>query len=51
LACGLKSQLRVIEKALIQESLKRHDNCVDSVSLELDMPRRTLYRRIKELQI
>ncbi|RML85992.1 Type III transcriptional regulator HrpS [Pseudomonas syringae pv. maculicola] len=51
MACGLKSQLRVIEKALIQESLKRHDNCVDSVSLELDVPRRTLYRRIKELQI
>ncbi|QHF02087.1 AAA domain-containing protein [Pseudomonas asturiensis] len=49
--CGLKSQLRCIEKVLIQESLKRHRNCVDAVSQELDMPRRTLYRRIKELQI
>jgi len=48
---GLKTQLRAIEKALIQESLKRHDNCVDSVSQELDMPRRTLYRRLKELRI
>lgn len=51
LACGLKSQLRVIEKVLIQESLKRHQNCVDTVSAELGMPRRTLYRRIKELRI
>ncbi|KPX60744.1 Type III secretion system transcriptional regulator [Pseudomonas amygdali pv. photiniae] len=51
LACGLKSQLRAIEKALIQQSLKRHRNCIDAASLELDMPRRTLYRRIKELQI
>lgn len=50
-ACGLKSQLRVIEKVLIQESLKRHQNCVDAVSEELGMPRRTLYRRIKELRI
>ncbi|MCF5706579.1 AAA domain-containing protein [Pseudomonas syringae] len=49
--CGLKMQLRAIEKALIQEALKRHQNCVDSVSQELDMPRRTLYRRLKELQI
>ncbi|MCD5993888.1 sigma-54-dependent Fis family transcriptional regulator [Pseudomonas sp. CDFA 602] len=48
---GLKSQLRAIEKALIQDALKRHRNCVDAVSAELDMPRRTLYRRIKELQI
>ncbi|MCF5671208.1 AAA domain-containing protein [Pseudomonas syringae] len=48
---GLKPKLRAIEKALIQESLKRHQNCVDAVSQELDMPRRTLYRRIKELQI
>lgn len=51
LACGLKAQLRVIEKVLIQESLKRHHDCVDAVSQELDMPRRTLYRRMKELGI
>ncbi|MCF5387575.1 AAA family ATPase, partial [Pseudomonas syringae] len=51
LACGLKFQLRAIEKALIQQALKRHRNCIDAASLELDIPRRTLYRRIKELSI
>lgn len=49
--CGLKAQLRVIEKVLIEQSLKRHDHCIEAVCLELDMPRRTLYRRIKELCI
>ncbi|CZT27623.1 transcriptional regulator HrpS [Pseudomonas cerasi] len=51
MACGLKFQLRAIEKALIQQALKRHRNCIDAASLELDIPRRTLYRRIKELGI
>ncbi|OUM06949.1 AAA family ATPase [Pseudomonas syringae] len=51
MTCGLKYQLRAIEKALIQQALKRHRNCIDAASLELDMPRRTLYRRIKELSI
>lgn len=49
--CGLKAQLRVIEKVLIEQSLKRHSHCIDAVCQELDLPRRTLYRRIKELQI
>ncbi|MCF7534240.1 sigma 54-interacting transcriptional regulator [Pseudomonas petrae] len=48
---GLKSQLRVIEKALIQAALKRHNNSVDAVSQELDIPRRTLYHRMKELDV
>jgi transcriptional regulator with PAS, ATPase and Fis domain len=48
---GLKSQLRVIEKALIQAALKRHNNSVEAVSQELDIPRRTLYHRMKELDV
>jgi transcriptional regulator with PAS, ATPase and Fis domain len=48
---GLKSQLRVIEKVLIQAALKRHNNSIDAVSQELNIPRRTLYHRIKELDV
>ena len=48
---GLKTQLRVIERQLIQASLKRHNNSVDAVSQELNIPRRTLYHRMKELEI
>ena len=48
---GLKSQLRVIEKALIQAALKRHNNSVEAVSQELDIPRRTLYHRMRELDV
>ncbi|MFH7423246.1 helix-turn-helix domain-containing protein [Pseudomonas syringae pv. tagetis] len=33
---------------MIQQALKLHRNCIDAASLELDMPRHTLYRRIKE---
>ncbi|MEO4017871.1 sigma 54-interacting transcriptional regulator, partial [Pseudomonas rossensis] len=50
-ATGLKSQLRVIEKVLIQESLKRHKNNIGAASQELDIPRRTLYHRIKNLDV
>ncbi|MDY7564674.1 sigma 54-interacting transcriptional regulator [Pseudomonas sp. RTC3] len=50
-ATGLKSQLRVIEKVLIQESLKRHKNSIEAVSRELDIPRRTLYHRMKDLDV
>ncbi|MEO4017393.1 sigma 54-interacting transcriptional regulator [Pseudomonas rossensis] len=50
-ATGLKSQLRVIEKVLIQESLKRHKNNIKAASQELDIPRRTLYQRIKNLEV
>lgn len=48
---GLKSQMRVIEKVLIQAALKRHNNSIDAVSQELDIPRRTLYHRMKELDV
>lgn len=50
-SCGLKAQLQIIEKALIEQSLKRHQNCLDAVCGELELPRRTLYRRIKQLRI
>jgi transcriptional regulator with PAS, ATPase and Fis domain len=48
---GLKWQLRVIEKVLIQAALKRHNNSIDAVSQELNIPRRTLYHRMKELDV
>lgn len=48
---GLKSQLRLIERVLIQESLKRNKHCIDAVSRELALPRRTLYHRMKELDL
>lgn len=47
----LKAQMRVIERILIQEALKRHGQSVDAVSMELGVPRRTLYHRIKSLDI
>lgn len=48
---ALKSQLRLIERVLIQESLKRNKHCISSVSRELDIPRRTLYHRMKALDV
>ncbi len=48
---GLKGQLRVIEKTLIQQALKRNDHCIAAVVRELDIPRRTLYQRMKDLDI
>jgi transcriptional regulator with PAS, ATPase and Fis domain len=48
---ALKSQLRVIERVLIQESLKRNAHSIDAVSRELDIPRRTLYHRMKDLGV
>jgi transcriptional regulator with PAS, ATPase and Fis domain len=48
---ALKYQMRLIERVLIQESLKRNQHCIDAVSRELDIPRRTLYHRMKELDI
>ncbi|WP_447650327.1 sigma 54-interacting transcriptional regulator [Pseudomonas abietaniphila] len=46
---GLKTQLRVIEKMLIEDALKRHKHSLDAVVQELEIPRRTLYHRMKEL--
>jgi transcriptional regulator with PAS, ATPase and Fis domain len=48
---ALKSQLRLIERVLIQESLKRNEHSIDAVSRELDIPRRTLYHRMRELDV
>jgi transcriptional regulator with PAS, ATPase and Fis domain len=46
---GLKTQLRVIEKMLIEDAFKRHKHSLDAVIQELEIPRRTLYHRMKEL--
>ncbi|WP_338111057.1 sigma 54-interacting transcriptional regulator [Pseudomonas grimontii] len=48
---GLKARLQCIEKALIEESLCRHQHCVDTAAIELGVPKRTLYYRIKQLDI
>ena len=40
-----------LEKALIEESLRRHTYCVDEVAAELGMAKRTLYYRMKQLDI
>jgi transcriptional regulator with PAS, ATPase and Fis domain len=48
---ALKSQLRLIERVLIQESFKRNKHCIEAVSRELDIPRRTLYHRMKALDV
>ncbi|KPX46123.1 Type III transcriptional regulator HrpR [Pseudomonas syringae pv. helianthi] len=50
-ATGLRMQMRVIEKMLIQDALKRHRHNVDAVLQELELPRRTLYHRMKELGV
>lgn len=48
---SLKSSLQQIEKTLIEESLRRHDYCVTPVAIELGVSKRTLYHRIKHLEI
>ncbi|MBC3954613.1 MULTISPECIES: sigma-54-dependent Fis family transcriptional regulator [Pseudomonas] len=50
-AMCLRTQLRVIEKRLIQDAFKRHRHNVDAVLQELELPRRTLYHRMKELGV
>jgi len=47
----LKDRLRRIERCLITDCLKRHENKIDNVVHELGIPRRTLYHRIKMLNI
>ncbi|OCW29582.1 AAA family ATPase [Pseudomonas aylmerensis] len=47
----LKSRLQQIEKSLIEESLRRHRHCVDSAAVELGVAKRTLYYRMKQLNI
>ena len=48
---SLKTRLQQIEKALIKESLLRHEHSVDSAAAELGVARRTLYYRMKQLEI
>jgi transcriptional regulator with PAS, ATPase and Fis domain len=48
---SLKARLQQIEKALIEESLRRNDHCVDSVAAELKVAKRTLYYRMKQLDV
>ena len=48
---SLKKRLQQIEKALIEESLFRHQHCVDNVAVELKVTKRTLYYRMKQLAI
>lgn len=48
---NLKARLQQIEKTLIEESLRRHQHCVDNVAMELGVPKRTLYYRMKQLEI
>ena len=47
----LKARLQQIEKAFIEESMSRHNHCVDTVSIELGIAKRTLYYRMKQLDI
>lgn len=47
----LKDQLRHIERILIQDCLNRHEKCIDSMVGELGIPKRTLYHRMKILNI
>lgn len=48
---NLKVRLQQIEKVLIKESLRRNDHCVDSAATELGVAKRTLYYRMKQLEI
>ncbi|MGE1153807.1 sigma 54-interacting transcriptional regulator [Pseudomonas kitaguniensis] len=48
---SLKARLQQIEKALIEESLRRNDHSVDSAAIELGVAKRTLYYRMKQLDI
>jgi transcriptional regulator with PAS, ATPase and Fis domain len=48
---GLRTQLQVIEKMLIKDALKRHKHSLEAAGQELDLPRRTLYHRMKELGV
>lgn len=48
---NLKVRLQKIEQLLIQDALRRHLNNVDAVVLELGIAKRTLYNRMKQLEI
>lgn len=48
---SLKETLQEMEKALIKEVLNRHNGSIDKATMELNIPKRTLYHRIKTLGI
>ncbi|MEO8490601.1 sigma 54-interacting transcriptional regulator [Pseudomonas sp.] len=48
---NFKDRLQQIEKMLIEESLRRHAHNVDGVAGELRIAKRTLYYRMKQLDI
>lgn len=48
---GLRERLQQIEKSLIEESLHRHAYSVDEVAMDLGIAKRTLYYRMKQLEI
>lgn len=48
---NLKGRLQQIEKLLIQDALYRHLYSIEAVSLELGIAKRTLYHRMKQLDI
>lgn len=48
---GLKARLQQIEKALIEESMFRHQHRIDTVAAELGLAKRTLYYRMKQLDV
>ncbi|MDX5626667.1 MULTISPECIES: sigma 54-interacting transcriptional regulator [unclassified Brenneria] len=47
----LKDRMRRIEKFLIQDAMRRHGHCIDRVVTELGIPKRTLYHRLKVLNV
>ncbi|NWC74187.1 sigma-54-dependent Fis family transcriptional regulator [Pseudomonas sp. P7759] len=48
---NLKERMQQIEKVMIEESLRRNAHSVDSVATELGVAKRTLYYRMKYLDI
>ena len=48
---SLKARLQQLEKSLIEEALFRHEHSVDSTAAELGVAKRTLYYRMKQLDI
>lgn len=51
LVMTLKERLQRIEKALIEDALRRHSRNIEAMALELGMAKRTLYYRMKQLEI
>ncbi|MFT0182976.1 sigma 54-interacting transcriptional regulator [Pseudomonas benzopyrenica] len=47
----LKERLADVEKLLIEDCLRRHQHCIDSAITELGIGRRTLYYRMRALNI